>query len=162
MKMNKKTVMILAALGVIHAKEGWTQDYLGATSSADGKPTMNAESLQIHPETLRVLKMFSDLGALGFDEEEGIVYVDPSKLPVFVIAALEHSSEVLFDEERGLYILDDHFVEVLATTHSFSRLARPDAAFINAKILERLKRDTSPVLRDDLRTYAKSSFMAGF
>lgn len=162
MKMNKKTVMILAALGVIHAKEGWAQDYFGATNLEDGRPALNVESLQIHPETLRVLKMFSDLGALGFDEEEGMVFVDPSKIPVFVIAALEHSDEVLFDEERGLYILDDHFVEVLATTHSFSRLARPDAAVINAKILERLKRDTSPVLRDDLRIYAKSSFMAGF
>lgn len=159
---NKKTIILLAALGVIHAKKVLAQDVSSTLGNESNDPAVVAESLDIHPETIRVLKMFLDLGALGYDEKTGVVFINPSNLPEFVIEALDSSSEAVFDEETQLYILDDRFVEALAATHSFSRLANSDATVINIKIMERLKRDLSPILREDLKIYSKSSFMAGF
>lgn len=158
--MNKKTIMILAALGMTQAQNVLADDISTISNTNINDPSIIAESLQINVDTVRVLKMFSDMGALNFDKD-GTVFVDPTNLPNFLISKLSESGEVLLDEKNDVFILDDAFVNVLATNHVFTRLGRIDSLTANKTILENLKKQATPVPRRDQVTYAKASFISG-
>ena len=107
-----------------------------------------------------VTHLDTHMGALNFDKD-GTVFVDPTNLPNFLISKLSESGEVLLDENNDVFILDDAFVNVLATNHVFTRLGRIDSLTANKTILENLKKQATPVPRRDQVTYAKASFISG-
>ena len=159
--MNKKTILTLAALGIIQANESIADDTVAQPVVSTSDPGIVAESLQVNVDTVRVLKMFSDLGALQFNSMNGTVAVDPATLPNFIIEKLVDSNEVDLDQSNDLFVLTDSFVNVLASNHVFSKLGSYDAIVANKKILDKLKENSTPVPREDQRVHSKASFIAG-
>jgi hypothetical protein len=59
--MNKKTMMVLAALGIAQAKETLANDLMGLPVVNSTNPAIVAQSLQVNVDTVRVLRMFADM-----------------------------------------------------------------------------------------------------
>ncbi len=159
--MNKKTILVLAALGMTQAKEVLANEFSTLPVVGSNDPAIVAESLQINVDTVRVLKMFADMGALQFNSGDGSVQIDPTHLPNFLIAGLSESNEVVLDQDTDVFVLTDSFVNVLATNHVFTRLGQIESVQTNKAILERLKERSTPIPREDQVIYAKASFIAG-
>jgi hypothetical protein len=159
--MNKKTMMVLAALGIAQAKETLANDLMGLPVVNSTNPAIVAQSLQVNVDTVRVLRMFADMGALQFNNESGSVEVNPTNLPNVMVRGLSESTEVALDEGRDVYVLTDSFVSVLAQNHVFTQLGTQESVQANRTILNRLRENTTPVPRQDQVYHAESSFIAG-
>lgn len=157
--MNKKALFVLAALGVTQAKESLANDFGVNSGVTTSDPSVVAESFHVNLDTVRTLKMFSDMGALQFNNVDGSVFVDPTNLPNALIEKLHESNEVVFNEDADLFVLTDSFMNTLASQHTFSRLGTVPSITANQEILKRLKERTTPIRRDDLILYSRSSFI---
>ena len=153
--MNKKKLALLVALGFITDKEA--SAFTEAKMYFDGKnPNNIAESLQTHPNTIRFLKILSQMEALKFEKEKVVIH--PDHLPEVLIEQLHESSETEFDEETGSFVLKETFINALATNHTFSRLGTYSSIKANQDILSKLKEKANPVLREDLVFYSVQAF----
>lgn len=159
--MNKKTILIMAALGAIQGKEAMAYDFSTLPDMDTTDPAVVAESLQVNIDTVRILKMFADMGALKFNSSDGSVQIDSEQLPNFLFQRLSESDEVVFDQENNVFILADSFINVLASQHIFSKLGHASSIETNRAILEELKERSTAIPREDQLLYSKASFIAG-
>ena len=159
MKIKRNKILILAALGLIPTVDALAGDQEPVVSFNTDDPRAIAESLQVNIDTIRVLKMFSQMGALQFNNEKQLVYISPDQLPNALIEKLHDSDEVEFDEESDIFILKDVFVNTLAKDHAFSRVGTVKSIKSNDEILKKLKESSTPVLREDQLMYSRHSFI---
>ena len=157
--MNKKKLVLLAVLGLITDKEASALSIDNRDYFSGDDINHIAESLQVHPGTLRFLKMLSQMGALEFHRER--VTIHPDHLPEDMIKKLHESAETHFEKETGMFTLRETFVNTLATNHTFSQIGTYTSVKANQDILKRLKEKTTPVLREDLILYSTQRFMPG-
>ncbi len=159
MKLKRNKIVLLAALGLIPAVDALGGDHEPVVNINTDDPRAIAESLQVNVDTIRVLEMFSQMGALNFDNEIQQVYISPDHLPNALIEKLHDSDEVEFDEDSDRFVLKDVFVNTLAKNHAFSRLGTITSIKSNDEILKRLKENSTPVLREDQLMYSRHSFI---
>ncbi|MBT4761918.1 MAG: hypothetical protein HOO06_09500 [Bdellovibrionaceae bacterium] len=159
MKITKKEIIILAALGLVPVKEVLASDFENGINLNPDSPSLRAENLQINPDTLRVLKMFSQMNAINFDNDAHKILIKPEQLPNILIIQLHNSKEVEFDEEANVFFLKEEFINTLARDHAFSRLGTVPSIETNKEILKRLKENSTPVLREDQILYSRHSFI---
>ena len=155
--MDKKIIVMLTALGFVPVNNAMATDHTINLNDTD--PRVIAESFNINLDTIRVLQMFSRMGALRFNRVDGKVSVDPGAIPNTLIAKLHDSAEVTFDEETDTFILSEAFVNVLAANRTFYQLGTYPAMRTNEDILKSLKEKSTPILRDDLILYSRHSFI---
>jgi hypothetical protein len=159
--MNKTTLAVLAAIGMTQANDAQAMGPIWGSGTNDQGAAIVSEEIGINQDTVRVLKMFSDMGALQFDIENGSASVIADNLPNALIGALVESDEVVLNEETDSFDLTPSFLNALASKRVLNQLGRADGMATNAKILEKLKKEATPVLRDDVRAHSEHSFISG-
>ena len=160
--MKKKIVVSLGTLGMaipslLNGMSPPEAKHLGS-KIVDFTPSKIRKDIHINPKTIEVVKEIASHEAFLINDEEGSIYIDLSKLPRDLRDELSESQEVVEIPESCLLKLDQGFANVLATQNAFKRTETLEGVIINQIMLNKLKQDATPILKEDMQRYLTTSF----
>ena len=155
--MKNKIVISFGSLGLALSSVGHELAMEDKKSWIDEASNIHEKSA-INSAIMETIKEIDAHGAFIVDERAGVIYIDPLKLPEYMRDRLLQAKEVTEVLESDLVKLDEKFSFILAKNNAFKKVGTPEGHFINQVIVENLKQNATPILREEMAEYLSANF----